>query len=672
MPLGVLHQLRGAVEAHGLRIEHGRHKGLGLVALEPAAFIRDQRKAVGVAFRKAVFAEALDLIEEAFGKCPLIAVAQHAGHELVAMRLQAALFLPRRHVTAQPVGTFSGVIGRDHGQFHHLLLKDGDTQRASQRLGQTRLLTRHVVFRALVFDRQAPPRPFARLQIRVHHAAADGPGPHDGDFDHQVVERGGLQARQHAHLRAAFDLEGAHGVGAPDHLVGSRAFALNIGAAERLAAPTFDHVDAAPHGGEHAQREHIDLHQAQRFQIVLVPLDDLAQRGQRRQALRHLRHRRAGESRCTRLFMRAGFPLGIALHGGGLQRHQTVQGCFRQHEAAHMLAQMARRAAQLLGQLQPQRGQARREAGAHALCQLAQAVHGQALVEPVVILGEGVDQAFIHAQRLAHVAQGASGSVADDGGGQRGAVAAVFLVDILDDLFASLVLEIDVDVGRFILARLADETLQQRAGFLRVGSGDAETPAHHRVGGRTTPLAQDALALGEAHDVVHGEKEHFVAAFRNERQFLLDQALDVGRHTVRITLGRACVGEPAQGLGRRQTLDHRFTGVVVLDLFQRESAALRHGQRGGQQVGRNHLGQPLARAQVAFAVGVQLEAAFGHRLADADGGHHVVQALGGAHVQVHVARGGQRAAGGFLQVLQLRQPQGIVGGAIQFAQQGDF
>ena len=41
-----------------------------------------------------------------------------------------------------------------------------------------------------------------------------GPGPHDRDLDHQVVELARLQARQHRHLRARFDLEHADRVGA--------------------------------------------------------------------------------------------------------------------------------------------------------------------------------------------------------------------------------------------------------------------------------------------------------------------------------------------------------------------------------------------------------------------------------------------------------------------------
>jgi hypothetical protein len=58
------------------------------------------------------------------------------------------------------------------------------------------------------------------LQVRMDHAALDRPGPHDRDLDDEVVVAARQEARQHAHLRAALDLEHADGVGAADHVVG--------------------------------------------------------------------------------------------------------------------------------------------------------------------------------------------------------------------------------------------------------------------------------------------------------------------------------------------------------------------------------------------------------------------------------------------------------------------
>jgi hypothetical protein len=65
----------------------------------------------------------------------------------------------------------------------------------------------------------------------------------------------------------------------------------------------------------------------------------------------------------------------------------------------------------------------------------------------------------------------------------------------------------------------------------------------------------------------------------------------------------------------------------------------------GQHCGRVERRQPQARTQVRLGVGLQAEAALGHRRAQAHGGEHVVQRLARAHVHVHVAGGHQRHAG---------------------------
>ena len=46
-----------------------------------------------------------------------------------------------------------------------------------------------------------------------------GPGPHDRDLDHQIVEFARLEPRQHRHLRAALDLKDAERIGPAQHLV---------------------------------------------------------------------------------------------------------------------------------------------------------------------------------------------------------------------------------------------------------------------------------------------------------------------------------------------------------------------------------------------------------------------------------------------------------------------
>ena len=149
----------------------------------------------------------------------------------------------------------------------------------------------------------------------MDHAAFDRAGSHDRNFDHQVVKAARLQARQHRHLRARFDLEHADGIGLADHVVGGDIAFRHILDAEFAAAHQADQIESPVQGAEHAQRQHIDFQQPQRVEIVLVPFD----------------HRALG-------------------HGGVLDRHQARQRPRRQDEAARMLAQMTRHAQQLAGQ----------------------------------------------------------------------------------------------------------------------------------------------------------------------------------------------------------------------------------------------------------------------------------------------------------------------------------
>ena len=156
------------------------------------------------------------------------------------------------------------------------------------------------------------------LQVGMHHVALDRPRPDQRHFDHQIVEAARLQARQHGHLGPRLDLEDAHAVGVAQHLVGIRILGRNFVHPERSTVLFADHVQRAADRRQHTQRQDIDLHQAQRIEIVLVPLDHAA-----------LRHR------------------------GILDRHQARQGAARNDETAGVLRQVTRKTAQRRGDRQP-------------------------------------------------------------------------------------------------------------------------------------------------------------------------------------------------------------------------------------------------------------------------------------------------------------------------------
>ena len=72
----VADELGGRVEAHRLGVEQGRAEDVRMVALHPGRGVGDLGEAGGVAFGKAVAAEALDLLEGALGEVARIAVAR--------------------------------------------------------------------------------------------------------------------------------------------------------------------------------------------------------------------------------------------------------------------------------------------------------------------------------------------------------------------------------------------------------------------------------------------------------------------------------------------------------------------------------------------------------------------------------------------------------------------
>ena len=249
----------------------------------------------------------------------------------------------------------------------------------------------------------------------------------------------------------------------------------------------------------------------------------------------------------------------------------------------------------------------------------------------------------VEPDHLGHVAQRAARPVADDRGRERGAIAAVLAIDVLDDLFAPLVFEIDVDVGRLVaLAR--DEALHEQLAARRIHLGDAQRVTHHRVRGRTAALAEDVEAARLAHDVVHREEIGLVGEVADERELVVDLRAHLLRNARRPALARAGFRELAQMRGRGFTGRHQLARIFVAQLVEREvrERGDLHGFR--EQLGWIEPREPRALAQVTFAVGMQPRARLGHRDAVTDRGQRILQAAPLAHVHVHVAGGGERQA----------------------------
>ena len=427
-------------------------------------------------FRKTVIAETENLAEQPLGEFPLVTALEHAPDEFLAIRLESALALPGGHVAAQLVGLATTEAGRHHGQFHDLFLEDRHAQRAFEHL---------LRFLAGIDDFLLAVAP---VEIGMDHVSLDGSGAHDGDLDHQVVVIARTQPRQHAHLGAGFDLEHADGVGPAHHVVDPRVFRGNAVHAQRPTAVGADQFQALANRGEHAQGQHIDLQQAEGFEIVLFPLDHRAVR-----------------------------------HRGVLDRHEPGERTPADDETAHVLRQVSGKTLQGPGQAQ----QHAHPGGGVVYLGVLQLLF-QVLAPPVDRLGEMIDQPGLQPQRLAHVAHRAPGPITDYRRRQRGPVAAIALINVLDDFLAPGMFEIDVDVRRLV-ALPGDEALEQQFDPRRIDFGDSQAIAHRRIGRRAAALAENSAATGKIHHVMDGEKIMLVTQLPNQRQFLLQQQAHPGR-----------------------------------------------------------------------------------------------------------------------------------------------
>ena len=125
----------------------------------------------------------------------------------------------RGHGPAQPVRLAGAEPGCDDGDAHGLFLEERHAEGLAENPFE------------FVPGGRVPGRGPGRRRARFPRAGADrdapcspwiGPGRTIATLDHEIVEAGGFQPRQHRHLRPALDLEDAERIGARDHGIDAR------------------------------------------------------------------------------------------------------------------------------------------------------------------------------------------------------------------------------------------------------------------------------------------------------------------------------------------------------------------------------------------------------------------------------------------------------------------
>ena len=223
-------------------------------------------------------------------------------------------------------------------------------------------------------------------------------------------------------------------------------------------------VEAVVQRRQHAQAEQVELDQARVRAIVLVPLQHGAARHPRPLHRAHLPHRAVAD-----------------------------------HHAARVDAQVPRQPLHLRRQLR-HRGRNR----VRVVIINRQRLPGHGWSRPE-LAHPGVRLAGREPERAPGVPQRQPRPVRDHVGDLGGPVPAVLTVDVLDDLLAAAVLDVQVDV-RCPVPAVGQEPLEQQVMRDRVDVGDAEREADRRIRRRPTALAQDVVVLAELDDVVHDQE----------------------------------------------------------------------------------------------------------------------------------------------------------------------
>ena len=311
-------------------------------------------------------------------------------------------------------------------------------------------------------------------------------------------------------------------------------------------------IEGATQRTEHAQRQYIHLEHADRVQVILVPLD----------------YRALG-------------------HAGILDRHQSIERRVRYDKTARMLRQVPREA----DQLARQRQHPVQPGIVHIKPGLGQPLGaGQLLAPAAAATAKLIDLLLRQTHCPRYITYCARRQITGNHSGQCRPLTTVTAEDVLNDLFAPLVLKIHIDIRRLI-ALAGDKALEQQIAPIRVDLGNPQRKTHRRIGGRAAALTENLLLAGEGNDVLHGEKVAVVGLLRDQLQFILQLRTHLVADPVWPTPGRTAPGQFTQPAGRGMPLRHQLARILVAQLTHVELTACGNTAAFGQQRRRVDRGQ---------------------------------------------------------------------------------
>ena len=243
---------------------------------------------------------------------------------------------------------------------------------------------------------------------------------------------------------------------------------------------------------------------------------------------------------------------------------------------------------------------------------------------------------LVEAERLADVADRAARPIRDDGCSQRRALAGILAIDVLNDLLATLVLEIHIDVGRLV-ALFRNETLHQSRHPLRIDLGYPETEADDGVRRGAPALTQDADAPRVTNDVVDSQEIRLVLQLTDQRELVLDEPPDFRRLARRPTPAASRLRQGTQMRCRRFTGRYELVRIFVSELGKREVDAFEYCERLSEEGARIPAYQLRHGSQTPLGIRMQSQAELLERDPQPNGRQRVLQHPSLAAVHVNVA-----------------------------------
>ena len=417
-----------------------------------------------------------------------------------------------------------------------------------------------------------------------------GPGTVERHQRDDVLDAVGPHADQRLAHAGTFHLEHADHFAARQHGVG-------VGVVERdrrqvdLDAAAADQLHRRLQHGQRLQAEEVELHQPGLLDIFHVELGD-----------RHVRAR-------------------IAVH-----RHQFRQRPVADDDAGGVRRSVAVEPFQLLRHVEQRLddrlflgllGKARLVGdGVRQLDRIGRVLRHH--------LGQLVDLAVRHLQHAADVAQHGARLQRTEGDDLPDLVAAVFLLDVADDLFAPVLAEVDVEVGHRHAVGI-EEALEQQREAQRVDVGDGGGIGDQRSGARTAArpdrnalrlrpfdeVGDDQEVAGEFHLLDDGELEieplailldRIAGSGSMRRQPRVEPFMGLAAQFVGLGLQRhLIVGDIAAGKARQDRV--AVLGIVGAAQRDLDGVVDRFRQIGEQPCHIGLAAQEIVRCQPAAVVG---------------------------------------------------------------------